>query len=81
MNGYESKDHWQTALWLNNDKGFYDLMINETEKAVYMEQSLASAVVNIMNRLPETTPDGFVWQMMTVTDLVAENYQEMLEHS
>ena len=81
MNGYESKDHWQTALWLNNDEGFYNLMINETEKAVYMEQSLASAVVNIMNRLPETTPDGFVWQMMTVTDLVAENYQEMLEHS
>lgn len=81
MNGYESKDHWQTALWLNNDKGFYDLMINETEKAVYMEQSLASAVVNIMNCLPETTPDGFAWQMTTVSDLVAENYNEMLEHS
>ena len=81
MNGYESRDHWNTALWLNNDKGFYDLMMNEVEEVVYMKQSLASAVVNIMNRLPEKTPDGFVWQMMTVADLVAENYDEMLEHS
>jgi hypothetical protein len=81
MNGYESKDHWNTALWINNDQSFYNLMINETEKAVYLQQSLAGAVVNILNTLPEKTPDGFDWQMTTVADLVAENYNEMLEHS
>ncbi len=81
MNGYESKDHWQTALWLNNDEGFYNLMINETEKAVYMEQSIAGAVANIIQRLPEETPDGFAWQGDTIVELVLENYNEMLEHS
>lgn len=81
MNGYESKDHWQTALWLNNDEGFYNLMINETEKAVYMEQSIAGAVANIIQQLPEETPDGFAWQGVTIVELVLENYNEMLEHS
>lgn len=81
MNGYESKDHWQTALWLNNDEGFYNLMINETEKAVYMEQSIAGAVANIIQRLPDETPDGFAWRGDTIVELVLENYNEMLEHS
>lgn len=81
MNGYESKDHWQTALWLNNDQGFYNLMINETEKAVYMEQSIAGAIANIIQQLPEETPDGFAWQGDTIVELVLENYNEMLEHS
>jgi hypothetical protein len=81
MNGYESKDHWQTALWLNNDKGFYNLMINETEKAVYMEQSIAGAVANIIEQLPEKTPDGAAWRGDTIVELVLENYNEMLEHS
>lgn len=81
MNGYESKDHWQTALWLNNDEGFYNLMINETEKAVYMEQSIAGAIANIIQQLPEETPDGFAWQGDTIVELVLENYNEMLEHS
>jgi hypothetical protein len=71
MNGY----------WLNNDEGFYNLMINETEKAVYMEQSIAGAIANIIQQLPEETPDGFAWQGDTIVELVLENYNEMLEHS
>ena len=81
MNGYESNDHLQTALWLNNDEGFYNLMISETEKAVYMEQSIAGAVANIIQQLPDETPDGFAWRGDTIVELVLENYNEMLEHS
>ena len=80
-NGYESYDHWNTALWINNDESMYNLLLNETEKAVYMQQSLAQAVTNIMNSLPGKTPDGAEWQMMTVADLVAEQYNEQLQYS
>lgn len=80
-NGYESYDHWNTALWLNNDESMYNLLINETEKAVYMEQSLTQTVTNIMNSLPSKTPDDAEWQRITVADLVAEHYQEMLQYS
>jgi len=80
-NGYKTKDQWQTALWLNNDEGFYNLMMNETEKAVYMKQTRADAVANIINQLPDETPDGATWCGDTIVELVLENYNEMLEHS
>jgi hypothetical protein len=80
-NGYESKDHWQTALWLNNDESLYNLMVNETEKAVYMQQSIADAIANIIKQLPEKTPDGADWRGDTIADLVLENYNEQLQHS
>ena len=80
-NGYESWDHWNTALWLNNDESFYNIMLNETEQAVYMKQSIADAVGNIIRQLPEQTPDGATWQGDTIVELFLENYNEMLEHS
>lgn len=80
-NGYESYDHWNTALWLNNDESFYNLMINETEKAVYMQQSIADAIANIIKQLPEKTPDGAEWRGDTIADLVLENYNEQLQYS
>lgn len=80
-NGYETKDHWQTALWLNNDEGFYNLMMNEVEQAVYMKQTIADTVANIIKQLPEKTPDGYAWRGDTIAELVLENYNEMLEHS
>lgn len=81
MNGYESRDHWNTALWLNNDEGFYNLMMNEVEQSVYMKQSIADAVINIIKQLPEETPDGDAWRGDTIAELVLENYREMLRHS
>ena len=80
-NGYKSYDHWNTALWLNNDESFYNIMLNETEQAVYMKQSIADAVGNIIRQLPEQTPDGATWQGDTIVELFMENYKEMLEHS
>jgi hypothetical protein len=56
-------------------------MINETEQAVYMKQTIAAAVYNIIFQLPEKTPDGAEWRGDTIADLVLENYNEMLEHS
>ena len=80
-NGYESYDHWNTALWLNNEEKFYNLMINETEKAVYMHQTIADAVANIIKQLPDETPDGAEWRGDTLVELVLENYNEQLKYS
>ena len=80
-NGYESYDHWNTALWLSNDEKFYRIMMEEVELAVYQKQTIADAVGSIIKQLPEQTPDGAVWQGATITELFLENYNEMLQHS
>ena len=33
-NGYESYDHWNTALWINNEERFYNMLLNKVELAV-----------------------------------------------
>lgn len=80
-NGYESYDHWNTALWLNNDEPMYNLMMNEIEKVVYMQQSLQEACTNILLALPNKTPDDAEWKTDTLYDLVLENYNEMVQYS
>ena len=80
-NGYETKDHWNTALWLNNDEGFYNLLLNKVELVVYMHMTKAQAVYEMLRDLPAKTPDGVQWDADTILDLIDEQYNEMLEHS
>jgi hypothetical protein len=80
-NGYESYDHWNTALWLNNDERFYNLMQNKVELAVYMVCSREQAICELLRDLPQFTPDDAEWQIDTIEDLFDENYQEQLAHS
>jgi len=80
-NGYESKAHWNTALWLNNDEVYHNLMNNKVELAVYMVCTRQQAIHELLRELPELTPDGAVWQIDTIEDLFDENYQEKLKYS
>lgn len=80
-NGYESYDHWNTALWLNNDESLYNLVANKAELAVYMVCTKTQAVYEILRELPATTPDGAEWQADTILDVLDEHYQEQLAHS
>ena len=80
-NGYESYDHWNTALWLNNDEGLHNLMQNKVELAVYMVCTRQQAIHELIRELPELTPDGAVWQIDTIEDLFDENYQDQLAYS
>ena len=80
-NGYESYDHWNTALWINNEERFYNMLLNKVELAVYMVCSRQQAIIVLIRDLPELTPDGAVWQSETIEDLFDENYQEQLKHS
>ena len=80
-NGYESYDHWNTALWLNNDEKFYNIMMNKVDLVVYMRITKTQAVYEMLRDLPNKTPDNAVWQADTILDLIDENYQEQLQHS
>lgn len=80
-NGYESYDHWNTALWLNNDEKFYNIMMNKVELVVYMRITKTQAVYEMLRDLPNKTPDDAVWQADTILDLIDENYQEQLQYS
>lgn len=80
-NGYESYDHWNTALWLNNDEQFYNLLKDKVELVVYMVCTKSQAVYEILRELPEKTPDGATWEADTILDLVDEHYEEQLQYS
>lgn len=80
-NGYESKAQWKTAFWLNNDEGFYNLLMNKVELVVYMRISKTEAVYEMLHDLPATTPDGEVWHTDTILDLIDEHYTEQLQYS
>lgn len=81
FNGYESYDHWQTALWLNNDQRFYSMLKNKAELVVYMTYTMSQATNELLSELPDVTPDGAKWEVDTIYDLVAEQYEEQLQYS
>ena len=81
FNGYETYNHWQTALWLNNDEQFYNLLKNKVELVVYRVCTKSQAVYEILRELPEKTPDGAKWEADTILDLVNEHYDEQLQYS
>ena len=80
-NGYETYDHWNTALWLNNDERMYNMLQNIVEGVVYMHLTKSQAVEQLLNSLPANTPDGATWQIETILELIEEHYQEQLEWS
>jgi hypothetical protein len=51
-NGYESWDHDQTWLWINNDQELYNLLMNKVELVVYMHITKTQAVYEMLRDLP-----------------------------
>jgi hypothetical protein len=80
-NGYESYDHWNTALWLNNDEDLYSLLREVCEAALYGQISKTEALTAIYDSLPQFTPDGAIWRIETIRDLIDENYADLLQYS
>ena len=80
-NGYESYDHWNTGLWLNNDELFYNMLQNKVELVVYMRITKTQAVYEMLRDLPNKTPDGAEWQADTILDLIDEHYTEQVQYS
>ena len=80
-NGYESYDHWNTALWLNNDEEFSNVLNNKVEEAVYMQCTRSQAIHEVRQQLPARTPDDAAWEIETIEDLFDERYSEQLQYS
>ena len=80
-NGYESYDHWNTALWLNNDEEFSNLLNDKVEQAVYMVCTRTRAILEVWQQLPARTPDDAEWKIETIEDLFEERYSEQLQYS
>lgn len=80
-NGYESYDAWNTALWLNNDEKFYNMLQNKVELVVYMHMTKTQAVYEMLRDLPPMTPDNAMWVADTILDLIDEQYNEQLQYS
>ena len=76
-----ARAHENTALWINNDQGFNDILNNAVEQAVYGDITKGQAIVEIIQRLPDLTPDGERWMFETIQDLVEEQYNEQLQYS
>lgn len=81
MNGWESWDHWQTALWLSNTEKYYNILQELTELVVYGRMPRDKAITTLVECLPEQTPDGAVWQRDVVARLLDEEYKEMIQYS
>jgi len=81
MNGWESWDHWQTALWISNKEEYYRLLQELAELVVYGRMPRDKAITTLIECLPEQTPDGAEWKLDVVAQLLDEEYQEMLQYS
>lgn len=76
-NGYESYDHWNTALWINNDEKYY----NDLKEMISLAKRLNMgkddvAGVWMQKYAGHKTPDGAEWQQSTVLELVEELWHE-----
>lgn len=80
-NGWDSYNHWNTALWLNNDERFYNKLCNKVEMALYHVCSRTQAIHELLRDLPLATPDGENWNADVVEELFDEMYNEQLEYT
>ena len=81
MNGWESWDHWQTALWISNEQEYYNVLQELTELVVYGHMPRDKAITTLIECLPEQTPDGATWKSDVVARLLDEEYEEMIQYS
>ena len=80
-NGFESRDLWSTALWINNHEPFYSEICELAELVVYNQLKHAEAADKFLRGKGFRTPDGHRWNRDQVIDMIHEQFEEMLEWS
>jgi len=70
-NGHRSWNAWNVSLWLNGDEDFYHDWCWMPEHF-----SLKTAVNKLMEELPEKTPDGAVFNWLSVKLAIEENWNK-----
>ena len=77
FNGYPSYEHWNTALWLNNDEIFYEILRKYADAIANDRFGLLTASKLLLNELPEKTPDRVNWQEGQIELLLIEQVEEI----
>jgi hypothetical protein len=75
-NGYPSYDHWNTALWLNNDEVLYSKLKAYAHCVRHELFTVEQALPDLLAELGSRTPDNRYWQADTVADLLIEQARE-----
>tara|TARA_R110000787_G_scaffold579_4_gene2076 strand:+ start:777 stop:1001 length:225 start_codon:yes stop_codon:yes gene_type:complete len=70
-NGHRSYNAWNVALWLYNDEDLYNLFSGMPEHF-----SLNKAVSTLLAGLPAKTPDGAVYNRLSVKLAIQDEFEE-----
>jgi hypothetical protein len=76
-NGYPSLEHWNTALWLNNDELFYVILRKYASAMANDRFGLLTATKLLLEELPEQTPDRINWREGQIELLLIEQVEEI----
>ena len=69
--GHRSYNAWNVSLWLNNDEDYYNDWCWMAE-----ELSFEKALNLLMNMLPKKTPDGAVFNRLSVKLAIESNWSK-----
>ena len=72
-NGHRSYNAWNVALWLNNDADLYSIF-----KWMPAHFSLNKAVSTLLDTLPAKTPDGAVYNRLSVKLAIQGEFEERI---
>lgn len=61
-NGHKNWNHWNVALWINNDEGLYRLAMN----CIASTGNRDEAASKMLEYLGEKTPDGAPYSKTTI---------------
>lgn len=61
-NGHKNWNHWNVALWINNDEGLYRLAMN----CIASTDTREEAAEKMLECLGEKTPDGAPYSKTTI---------------
>ena len=64
-NGHESHAAWNVSLWLNNDEGLYNLMMNHIRRSRTKDKAARSLLYELKELSPRT-PDGVEYSLTNV---------------